>query len=96
MTIPSNIQEKDPAAPRSAGFLTAFTLTELLVAISLIAILASLLLPALARARNSALTTVCLNNQKQLSYAWIMYTMENQEALPPNHGYWGLGCPLRS
>jgi prepilin-type processing-associated H-X9-DG protein/prepilin-type N-terminal cleavage/methylation domain-containing protein len=63
--------------------LMAFTLIELLVVISVIAVLASLLLPALSSAKATAYQTACLNNHKQLSLATTLYIDEHEEYLPP-------------
>jgi len=63
----------------------AFTLIELLVVITIIAILAALLLPALAKAKERATKIQCLNNLKQLQFCWEMYLGDNNQALPPNH-----------
>jgi len=70
---------------RPAGATRGFTLIELLIVIAIIAILAALLLPALARAKQRAERAECLNNLRQLQLAWIMYTDDNSDHLPPNY-----------
>lgn len=62
----------------------AFTLLELLVVIGIIMVLAGLLLPALANAKEKARNTACLNNLKQLQLCCLLYTHENSDRLPPN------------
>ena len=59
---------------------------ELLVVIAIIAILAALLLPALARAKQKAQSIGCMNNSKQLSTAWRMYTDDNSDVLLFSYG----------
>ena len=57
----------------------AFTLIELLVAIVIIAILAAMLLPALAKSKQKAQGIYCMNNHRGLALAWRMYSEENQD-----------------
>jgi prepilin-type N-terminal cleavage/methylation domain-containing protein/prepilin-type processing-associated H-X9-DG protein len=62
----------------------AFTLVELLVVMAMIAVLAALLLPALARARAGACRVQCKNNQRQLNLVWLMYSGDNNDLLVSN------------
>lgn len=75
--------EVGEATRRPKSALAAFTLIELLVVIGVIAILAALLLPALARAKDSARRTACANNLRQLRLATGVYTTDNLGQFPP-------------
>lgn len=59
---------------------------ELLVVVAVIALLAGLLLPTLARAKARSVATVCLNQHRQLGLACLLYAGENRDAFPNNFG----------
>ena len=65
--------------------LSGFTLIELLVVIGIIAMLAALLLPASARTKTKAMQATCMENEKQLGYAFIMYADSNNDKLVQNN-----------
>jgi prepilin-type N-terminal cleavage/methylation domain-containing protein len=60
-----------------------FTLIELLVVIAIIAILAAILFPVFAQAREKARQTTCVSNLKQIGTAFMMYVQDYDETYPP-------------
>jgi prepilin-type N-terminal cleavage/methylation domain-containing protein/prepilin-type processing-associated H-X9-DG protein len=80
-----------------------FTLIELLVVIAIIAILAAILFPVFAKAREKARQTQCLNNQRQIATAATMYAQDHDEMYPTAETFWGalgldkgvLMCPTK-
>ena len=60
-----------------------FTLIELLVVIAIIAILAAILFPVFARARENARRASCMSNLKQIGLGWLQYTQDYDEKCPP-------------
>ena len=69
----------DGRAPASRPF--AFTLIELLVVIAIIAILAAILFPVFARAKEAAKKVSCSSNVRQIGLAWLMYAEESDDTL---------------
>ncbi len=80
-----------------------FTLIELLVVIAIIAILAAILFPVFARAREKARQSTCTSNQRQIAASLAMYAQDHEESFPGTSSVWGdlkvdpgvLVCPTK-
>jgi prepilin-type N-terminal cleavage/methylation domain-containing protein len=72
----------NPSETRESGVSTGFTLIELLVVMAIIAILAALLLPSLARSKREAQLGKCISNLRQIGLTKAMYLSDNRDAFP--------------
>ncbi len=80
--------ERRGDSPNPCAVRRGFTLVELLVVISIIALLISILLPSLRNAREQGKQVMCMNNMRQMGVAMLSYAMENLEHIPSS------SCPL--
>lgn len=82
MTLDAAVHSRSAAGPSAAPARRGFTLVELLVVIAVISVLASLLFPVFARARESARSATCLSNLRQIGQALSLYRSQYEEYFP--------------
>jgi prepilin-type N-terminal cleavage/methylation domain-containing protein/prepilin-type processing-associated H-X9-DG protein len=73
------------SAERKARRQKGFTITELMVVITIMTVLSAILLPALNKSRSRSHAITCLNNLRQLQLSWQMYPDDNEDILPANN-----------
>ncbi len=73
---------------KKSNHLKGFTLIELLVVIAIIAILAAILFPVFAKAREKAMATTCTSNQRQIAASMMMYCQDHEESFPTATALW--------
>lgn len=78
----NDLYQNDRGKPTAKKSRTGFTLIEMLVVIAIIALLISLITPAVSRALDTAKTTTCMSNMRQISTAMLEYAAANDGSLP--------------